>query len=92
MNVENLYENITKCSGDSFALRNHGLKSIAKNNFPLPSFSSEYALKDLSYALELGQKLNVKMPGALSAENILKTSIKYGDKDLYFPVMKKYFC
>jgi 3-hydroxyisobutyrate dehydrogenase-like beta-hydroxyacid dehydrogenase len=34
MNVESLYENITKCSGDSFALRNHGLKSIAKNNFP----------------------------------------------------------
>ena len=91
MNVENLYENITKCSGDSFALRNHGLKSIAKNNFPSPAFSSEYALKDLSYALELGQKLNVKMPGALSAENLLKTSIKNGDKDLYFPVMKKYF-
>ena len=90
MNVENLYENITKCSGDSFALRNHGLKSIAKNNFPSPSFSSEYALKDLSYALELGQKLNVKMPGALSAENLLKTSIKNGDKDLYFPEMKKY--
>jgi hypothetical protein len=31
------------------------------------------------------------MPGALSAENLLKTSIKNGDKDLYFPVMKKYF-
>ena len=91
MDVESLYENITKCSGDSFALRNHGLKSIAKNNFPSPAFSSEYALKDLSYALELGKKLNVKMPGALSAEKLLKTSIQNGDKDLYFPVMKKYF-
>ena len=58
---------------------------------PSPAFSSEYALKDLSYALELGQKLNVKMPGALSAENLLKASIKNGDRDLYFPVMKKYF-
>ena len=91
MDVESLYENITKCSGDSFALRNHGLKSIAKNNFPSLAFSSEYALKDLSYALELGKKLNVKMPGALSAEKLLKTSIQNGDKDLYFPVMKKYF-
>ena len=91
MDVESLYENITKCSGDSFALRNHGLKSIAKNSFPSPAFSSEYALKDLSYALELGKKLNVKMPGALSAEKLLKTSIQNGDKDLYFPVMKKYF-
>ena len=91
MDVESLYENITKCSGDSFALRNHGLKSIAKNSFPSPAFSSEYALKDLSYALELGKNLNVKMPGALSAEKLLKTSIQNGDKDLYFPVMKKYF-
>ena len=91
MDVESLYENITKCSGDSFALRNHGLKSIAKNNFPTPAFSSEYALKDLTYALELGKKLNVKMPGALSAKKLLKTSIQNGDKDLYFPVMKKYF-
>ena len=91
MDVESLYENITKCSGDSFALRNHGLKSIAKNNFPTPAFSSEYALKDLTYALELGKKLNVKMPGALSAKELLKTSIQNGDKDLYFPVMKKYF-
>ena len=57
MDVESLYENITKCSGDSFALRNHGLKSIAKNNFPTPAFSSEYALKDLTYALELGKNL-----------------------------------
>jgi|TARA_B100001093_G_scaffold134542_1_gene127069 3-hydroxyisobutyrate dehydrogenase-like beta-hydroxyacid dehydrogenase len=91
MDVKNLFENITNCSGDSFALRNHGLKSIAKNDFPSPAFSSEYALKDLSYALELGKKLDVKMPGALSAESLLKTSIKNGDKDLYFPVMKKYF-
>ena len=91
MDVESLYENITKSSGDSFALRNHGLKSIAKNNFPTPAFSSEYALKDLTYALELGKKLNVKMPGALSAKELLKTSIQNGDKDLYFPVMKKYF-
>jgi 3-hydroxyisobutyrate dehydrogenase-like beta-hydroxyacid dehydrogenase len=91
MDVKNLFENITNCSGDSFALRNHGLKSIAKNDFPSPAFSSEYALKDLSYALELGKKLDVKMTGALSAESLLKTSIKNGDKDLYFPVMKKYF-
>ena len=43
------------------------------------------------FSLELGKKLDVKMPGALSAESLLKTSIKNGDKDLYFPVMKKYF-
>ena len=88
MSVEKLFNNITKCSGDSFALKNHGLKSIAKDNFPSPAFSSEYALKDLSYALELGNKLKVKLPGAETAERLLQTSIERGDKDLYFPVIK----
>ena len=90
MSVNKLFKNISKCSGDSFALRNHGLNSIAKDKFPTPAFSSEYALKDLSYALELGKKLNVKLPGAETVKKQLQTSIKEGDKDLYFPVIKKY--
>jgi len=91
MNVKNLFENITKCSGDSFALRNHGLKSIAQNHFPSPAFSSEYALKDLSYAINLGKTHNLNLPGANSAKKLLKKSIMNGDKDLYFPVIKKHF-
>ena len=90
MNVGKLFNNITKCSGDSFALKNHGIKSIAKDHFPSPAFSSEYALKDLSYALELGNKLKIKLPGAETAKKLLQTSIEQGDKDLYFPVIKKY--
>ena len=30
LNSEQLFQNISKCSGDSFALKNHGLKSIIK--------------------------------------------------------------
>ena len=91
MSVEDLFENITKCSGDSFALRNHGLKSIAKNEFPSPAFSSEYALKDLCYAINLGKTHNLNLPGAKSAKSLLEKSIKNGDKDSYFPVLKKHF-
>lgn len=91
MSVEDLFENITKCSGDSFALRNHGLKSIAQNHFPSPAFSSEYALKDLSYAINLGKTHNLNLPGANTAKKLLEKSIKNGDKDLYFPVIKKHF-
>ena len=91
MSVKNLFENITKCSGDSFALRNHGLKSIAQNHFPSPAFSTEYALKDLSYAINLGKTHNLNLPGANSAKKLLKKSIMNGDKDLYFPVIKKHF-
>ncbi len=90
MNVESLFNNITKCSGDSFALRNHGLKSISQDNFPTQAFSSEYALKDLSYALELGRNLNLKLPGAVTTEKLLKISIQNGDKDSYFPALKKH--
>tara|TARA_B100000768_G_C11280895_1_gene378533 strand:- start:746 stop:1630 length:885 start_codon:yes stop_codon:yes gene_type:complete len=89
MKVDTLFENITKCSGDSFALRNHGLKSIAKDYYPSPAFSIEYALKDLSYALALGEKLNVSLPGASTVEKLFQKSIKNGDKDLYFPVIKR---
>ena len=90
MNVESLFNNITKCSGDSFALRNHGLKSISQDNFPTQAFSSEYALKDLSYALELGRNLNLKLPGAITTEKLFKISIQNGDKDSYFPAVKKH--
>ena len=91
MSVKDLFQNISKCSGDSFALRNHGIKSIAQNHFPSPAFSSEYALKDLSYAINLGKIHNLNLPGANSAKKLLQKSIKNGDKDLYFPVIKKHF-
>ena len=91
MSVKDLFQNISKCSGDSFALRNHGIKSIAQNHFPSPAFSSEYALKDLSYAINLGKIHNLNLPGANSAKKLLEKSIKNGDKDLYFPVIKKHF-
>tara|TARA_B100002051_G_C16462700_1_gene499245 strand:- start:353 stop:745 length:393 start_codon:yes stop_codon:yes gene_type:complete len=91
MNVKHLFENISKCSGDSFALRNHGLKSIAEDYFPNPAFSSEYALKDLSYAIDLGKTHNINLPGAHSVKKLLEKTIQNGDKDLYFPVLKKHF-
>ena len=48
-----LLETLSKGSADSFALRNHGMKAIVPGDFPERAFSTEYALKDLSYALEL---------------------------------------
>ena len=74
--LKHLFENITKCSGDSFALRNHGLKSIAENYFPNPAFSSEYALKDLSYAIDLGKTHNINLPGAHTVKKLLEKLLK----------------
>jgi hypothetical protein len=38
----------------------------------------------------LGKSLNIKLPGALTSERILKLSIENGDKDTYFPAMRKH--
>ena len=57
-----LLDTLSKGSADSFALRNHGMKAIVPGNFPERAFSTEYALKDLSYALELAG-----MPASRSA-------------------------
>ena len=40
-------------SGDSFVLRNHGMKSMVPRNYPERAFSVRYSMKDLSYALEM---------------------------------------
>ena len=59
-----LLDTLSKGSADSFALRNHGIKAIVPGNFPERAFSTEYALKDLSYALELAEDAGIKLRGA----------------------------
>src|SRR5437762_2913960 len=48
-----LFETLAKGSADSFALRNHGLKAMLPGIFPERAFSTQYALKDLSYAIAM---------------------------------------
>lgn len=84
-----LLETLSKGSADSFALRNHGLKAIVPGEFPLRAFSTEYALKDLSYALELARQVGVEPRGAALMESIFHEAIGRGMGDAYFPVIAK---
>jgi 3-hydroxyisobutyrate dehydrogenase-like beta-hydroxyacid dehydrogenase len=84
-----LLETLAKGSADSFALRNHGLKAIVPGNFPERAFSTEYALKDLSYALELAAVAGLNLRGAALTETILKEAAAQGHGEKYFPVMSK---
>lgn len=59
-----LFEALSKGSADSFALRNHGMKAILPDSFPERAFSTEYALKDLSYALDLAAQSGIVPNGA----------------------------
>jgi 3-hydroxyisobutyrate dehydrogenase-like beta-hydroxyacid dehydrogenase len=85
-----LLETLSKGSADSFALRNHGMKAILPGVFPERAFSTEYALKDLSYALELAGDAGLKLRGAELIGAILQEAIDAGSGDNYFPVIAKH--
>ena len=87
---ELLLQTLAKGSADSFALRNHGLKAIVPENFPERAFSTEYALKDLSYALELADDAGIRIRGAELVGKVLQEAIDAGSGGAYFPVIAKY--
>lgn len=84
-----LLDTLSKGSADSFALRNHGMKAMLKNAFPEKAFSSEYALKDIRYALRLSEEAGVFLRGADNAKEIIKKAIRAGHGKAYFPVLAK---
>jgi 3-hydroxyisobutyrate dehydrogenase-like beta-hydroxyacid dehydrogenase len=85
-----LLDTLSKGSADSFALRNHGMKAIVPGIFPERAFSTEYALKDLSYALELASDAGVNIRGAELLGKILQEAIDAGSGEAYFPVIAKH--
>lgn len=84
-----LLHTLAKGSADSFALRNHGLKSLVPGVFPTRAFSAEYARKDLGYALELAREAGIPVPGAEVADALLAEAIARGDGALYWPVISR---
>jgi 3-hydroxyisobutyrate dehydrogenase-like beta-hydroxyacid dehydrogenase len=85
-----LLDTLSKGSADSFALRNHGIKAIVPGIFPERAFSTEYALKDLSYALELAADAGIKIRGAELIGEVLQEAIEAGSGRAYFPVIAKH--
>ena len=55
MDGEKLLQLLSQGSADSFALRNHGMKSLAKDQFPEKVFPTVYAIKDAALALSLAE-------------------------------------
>ena len=84
-----IFETLSKGSGDSFALRNHGAKAIIPQVFPARAFSVEYAKKDLSYALELAAEHGIDVAGARRVDALFEQAIGKGLGEPYFPVISK---
>ena len=80
-----LLDAVSKGSGDSFALRNHGRKSMLPREFPEKSFPPEYALKDLGYVLELASQTGVSARVAQLAQRYYAAAAGNGWAGRYYP-------
>jgi len=83
------FDVLSKGSADSFALRNHGMNAMRKDAYPEKAFSSEYALKDIRYALRLGEEAGLYLHGADNAKETIKKAIRAGYGKAYFPALAK---
>ena len=84
-----LLETLSKGSADSFALRNHGMRAIVPQSFPLRAFSVAYARKDLAYALELAAQAGVDAEGARRVDRLFEQALAEGLGEQYFPVISR---
>lgn len=84
---EVLLPTIAMGSGDSFVLRNHGLKAMLPDTYPERAFSTRYAMKDLSYALEMAAAGNLDVPAARLAMARLQQADAAGFGAQYHPVV-----
>jgi 3-hydroxyisobutyrate dehydrogenase-like beta-hydroxyacid dehydrogenase len=82
-----LLDAVSKGSGDSFVLRNHGRKAMLPRSFPDKAFPPEYVLKDIGYVLELAEASGVKANAAETAQRYYQATIEAGLGGRYFPVV-----
>ena len=84
-----LFETLAKGSADSFALRNHGMKAMLPGQFPERAFSTEYAMKDLSYAIQMAEEAGVPALGADVVREVMDRTVELGHGAEYWPVLVK---
>jgi 3-hydroxyisobutyrate dehydrogenase-like beta-hydroxyacid dehydrogenase len=80
-----LLDAVSKGSGDSFVLRNHGMKAMLKRSFPEKAFPPEYVLKDLDYVLALATDTKVQPRVAELARRYYDAARQSGLSGRYFP-------
>ena len=84
---DTLLDAVSKGSGDSFVLRNHGRKAMLPRQFPDKSFSPEYVLKDISYVLELAGQTGVSAQVTELAKRYYIATAENGWSGRYFPAV-----
>lgn len=82
-----LLDVLSKGSGDSFVLRNHGRKAMLPRVFPDKSFSPEYVLKDIGYVLELAHSTGVNAQVTELAQRYYTATAQNGFSGRYYPAV-----
>lgn len=82
-----LLEAVSKGSGDSFVLRNHGTKAMLPREFPRGGFPPEYALKDIGYLMELAAQTGTPAAITATARRYYEAAAANGLGGRYFPVV-----
>ncbi len=82
-----LLDAVSKGSGDSFVLRNHGRKAMLPRSFPEKSFPPEYVLKDLGYVLELATQTGVAAHVTRLSQRYYEATARQGFGGRYFPAV-----
>ncbi|UXS05486.1 NAD(P)-dependent oxidoreductase [Agrobacterium tumefaciens] len=83
--AETLLDAVSKGSGDSFVLRNHGRKAMLPRQFPERSFPPEYVLKDIDYVFQLAAETGVPLKAAETVRRYYEMAIEKGLGGQYFP-------
>lgn len=82
-----LLDALSKGSGDSFVLRNHGRKAMLPREFPRGGFPPEYALKDIDYVMELAAQTGTSAAMTGLARRYYQAAADNGLGGRYFPVV-----
>lgn len=82
---ERLLDAVSKGSGDSFVLRNHGRKAMLPRDFPEQSFPPEYVLKDIDYVFQLARETGVPLAAAETVRRYYQAAVEHGLGGRYFP-------
>jgi 3-hydroxyisobutyrate dehydrogenase-like beta-hydroxyacid dehydrogenase len=82
---ETLLGAVAKGSGDSFVLRNHGMKAMLPRSFPEKAFPPEYVLKDLDYMLQLAADVGLQPNVTQLARRTYDAACRQGLSGRYFP-------
>lgn len=79
-----LFETLAKSSADSFALRNHGMKSLLPESHPKQAFPVTYMLKDVRYAMALANAAGLDLQGAGTTIRLLEETARLGLTEEYY--------